>query len=60
LVFSRLPRLTSPILDVPGYARTSVDRFWLVVPHADPAWTDELPRQLLDLGAVEVRAMEGP
>jgi hypothetical protein len=55
LLLSRMPRLWSPILDVPGYERTSVDRFWLVVGYPDPAWTNDLPRQLAQLGAIDVR-----
>jgi hypothetical protein len=55
LALSRMPRLWSPILDVPGYDRTSVDRFWLVVENDDPAWTDELAAELRELGAVDVR-----
>ncbi len=56
LVLSRMPRLYSPILDVPGYERTSVDRFWLVVPACDPGWGEDLVRELTSLGAVEVRS----
>jgi hypothetical protein len=55
LVLSRMPRLLSPILDVSEFWRTSVDRFWLVVHHADPERTNELVRHLEELGAAEVR-----
>lgn len=55
LLVSRLPRLHSPVLDIPGFERTSVDRFWIVIRYPDPAWTDELPDHLRDLGAIEVR-----
>jgi hypothetical protein len=54
LVASRMPRLYSPILEVPGFDRTSVDRFWLFVEHPDPAWTADLPKKLEDLGALRV------
>jgi hypothetical protein len=57
IVLSRMPRLWSPILDVPGYERTCVDRFWLVVRYPDPAWTRDLPRTLAELGAIDVRAV---
>jgi hypothetical protein len=57
LLSSRMPRLWSPVLDVPGYERTCVDRCWLVVHHPDPAWTEDLPRQLSELGAVAVRTV---
>jgi hypothetical protein len=57
LLLSRMPRLWSPILDVPGYERTSVDRFWLVVRYPDPAWTSDLPHELHALGAIDVRTV---
>jgi hypothetical protein len=57
LLVSRLPRLWSPILDVPGFERTSVDRYWLVVHYPDPAWSEELPQQLSSMGAIEVRTV---
>jgi hypothetical protein len=56
-VASGLPRLYTPIVDVPGFERTSVDRFWVVVPFTDPAWSSDLTRQLEELGAVEVRTV---
>jgi hypothetical protein len=31
---SRLPRLHDPMFDVPGFERTSVDRFWIVISDA--------------------------
>jgi hypothetical protein len=55
LFLSRMPRLWSPVIDLPGYERTSVDRFWIVIRYPDPAWTTDLPARLLDLGALEVR-----
>jgi hypothetical protein len=55
LLLSRMPRLWSPVLDAPGFDRTSVDRFWLVVPVSDPGWTADLAGMLAELGAVEVR-----
>jgi hypothetical protein len=54
LVVSRLPRLYSPVLDVPGFGRTSVDRLWIVIRYPDPAWTEDLPAQLGELGALAV------
>ncbi|HEY8076655.1 MAG TPA: DUF3341 domain-containing protein [Labilithrix sp.] len=55
LVLSRMPRLWSPILDVPGYERTSVDRFWIVVPQSDPAWSRAIGPELASLGAVSIK-----
>jgi hypothetical protein len=57
LALSRMPRLYAPVIDVPGYERTSVDRFWLVVPCSDPAWTEDLSRELEGLGAKAVRTV---
>jgi hypothetical protein len=57
LVASRMPRLWSPVLDVPGYERTSVDRCWLVVDETDPAWSVGLLDELAQLGAVEIRRL---
>jgi len=57
LLLSRMPRVWSPVLDVPGYERTSVDRFWIVVGYPDPAWTDDLRERLAELGALEVRTV---
>ncbi|HVJ92214.1 MAG TPA: DUF3341 domain-containing protein [Labilithrix sp.] len=37
LVRARLPRLYDPLFDLPGFERTTVDRFWIVV--RDPLHT---------------------
>jgi hypothetical protein len=55
LLLCRLPRLASPILDVPGFERTSVDRFWIVVRYPESEWAEALPQQLASMGAVAVR-----
>lgn len=34
LVGSRLPRLHDPLFDLPGFERTRIDRFWIVVQDA--------------------------
>jgi hypothetical protein len=58
LVFLRsgLPRLHHPVMEIDGFERVSLDRFWLVVdaPAVDPDIRD----RLLALGAVTVRGTE--
>lgn len=34
LLGARLPRLHDPVFDLPGFERTSVDRFWIVISDA--------------------------
>ncbi|UQA54572.1 DUF3341 domain-containing protein [Polyangium aurulentum] len=59
-VFSRLTTLWQPIFDVPGFERASVDRFFLAIDHADPAFDLELTAQRLHLlGAVRVELVGG-
>lgn len=36
LLGARLPRLHDPIFDLPGFERTSVDRFWVVIDDVAP------------------------
>ena len=63
---SRLPRLHDPIFDLPGFERTSLDRFWIVIGDAydmDNTVLDEalglLDGELARLGAVVTRARIG-
>lgn len=63
LLGSRLPRLHNPLFDLPGFERTSLDRFWIVIGDAfdaDHAGLDEalglLDGELTRLGAVVTRA----
>ncbi|MCW5834442.1 MAG: DUF3341 domain-containing protein [Labilithrix sp.] len=63
LVGSRLPRLHDPLFDLPGFERTSLDRFWLLIRDAyddDAGILDEaqalLDAELARLGAVVTRA----
>jgi hypothetical protein len=39
---SRLPELSAPIFDVPGFDRASVDRFWLAIDGRDPLFREEV------------------
>jgi hypothetical protein len=55
LLLCRLPALYSPLFDVPGFERASVDRFWVGVDDRDP-WFNEVQteRDLRELGALSV------
>ncbi|WP_437475684.1 DUF3341 domain-containing protein [Sorangium sp. So ce1014] len=55
LVLMRLPELWSPIFDVPGFERATIDRFWIGIDARDPALISPLAeRDLTDLGALAV------
>jgi hypothetical protein len=50
-----LPELYSPVFDVEGFERASLDRFWLGVDERDPAFDSEaLTRALAESGAIRV------
>lgn len=53
--WSKLPALWQPVFEVPGFERASLDRFFLWVPDADPAFHPTLTTNLLfELGALRV------
>ncbi|HVY46062.1 MAG TPA: DUF3341 domain-containing protein [Minicystis sp.] len=55
LALCGLPELYSPIFDVPGFERASVDRFFLGVDERDPLFDrDRGERELVELGALSV------
>lgn len=61
LLASRLPRLVHPVFDLPGFERTSIDRFWILVRDAYVADDDvreeelaTLREELTRLGAVVI------
>jgi len=57
LLFSGLPRLHHPLFELEGFERASLDRFFVVVDAADPAFDLEAARAALgDVGAL--RAVE--
>ncbi len=59
LLTARLPELYSPLFDVAGFERASLDRFWLGVDERDPAFDREaLARALSELGAIRVAFAE--
>jgi hypothetical protein len=55
LLLCHLPQLYSPLFDVPGFERASIDRFWVGVDERDP-WFNEVQteRDLRDVGALSV------
>ena len=67
LLAARLPRLHHPIFDLPGFERTSIDRFWIVIGDAFAGAEDvrddqvaELTGELDRLGAPVIRGrLEG-
>jgi hypothetical protein len=66
LLASKLPRLAHPIFDLPGFERTSIDRFWIVIGDAFAADEDvraeelaTLRRELSRLGANVIQARLG-
>ncbi|MGD0674202.1 MAG: DUF3341 domain-containing protein [Polyangiaceae bacterium] len=52
LGLSGLPRLHHPVFAVDGFERASVDRFWLGIDEADPAFDDRVADDLARLGAL--------
>ncbi|APR76323.1 ABC-type Fe3+ transport system protein [Minicystis rosea] len=51
----RLPDLYSPLVDVPGFERASIDTFWVGIDERDPSFNEvQIERDLRDLGAVTV------
>ncbi len=55
LLLCRLPELHAPVFDVDGFARASIDRFWLGVDDHDPLFDRlDLERSFHDLGALRV------
>lgn len=55
LALARLPELWSPVFEVPGFERASIDRFWIGIDARDPALVRSLAeRDLRSLGALRV------
>jgi hypothetical protein len=60
LALSRLPELWSPVFEVEGFERASIDRFWIGIDARDPALVRPLAeRDLAELGATAI-AWAGP
>lgn len=61
LVASGLPRLHHPVFDLPGFERTTIDRFWLTIGDAYIARPGMVPLhdELARLGAVAVQDVTG-
>lgn len=58
LLLSGLPRLYTPLCEIDGIERTSVDRYWLEIDLGDPLYDPSLRRELAELGAIAIR--QGP
>lgn len=59
LFFSGMPRLRDPLDAIPGFARTSIDRFWIGVRDNQSNPSEPLSPMLEQLGAVHVHRIEG-
>jgi hypothetical protein len=59
LVLSGMPRLSHPLEVLPGFERSSIDRFWIGV--SDTAALDDpsLPEQLRQIGALRIHRFTG-
>jgi hypothetical protein len=58
LLGSRLPRLHHPVFDLPGFERTTLDRFWITIGDAHDRGL--LGEELTRLGAVAVHEVAHP
>lgn len=60
LLLCRLPQLYHPVFEADGFARSSVDTFWVGIDALDPQFNDvQVERDLRELGAIHVtRARE--
>jgi hypothetical protein len=59
ILMNRLPQPYHPVFNVPGFARASVDRFFLCIKSDDPKFNDAEARAFLaSLGAKEVSDVE--
>jgi Protein of unknown function (DUF3341) len=55
LLLCGLPQLYAPVFSVEGFARASIDRFWVGVDDRDPQYNPvDLERSFHDLGALRV------
>ncbi|HEX3772979.1 MAG TPA: DUF3341 domain-containing protein [Polyangiaceae bacterium] len=54
LAFSGLPRLHEPLDELPGFERTTIDRFWLGL-ECEQSAREALASELKELGALAVR-----
>ncbi len=59
-LWARLPRLHSPLFDVPGFERASLDRFWIGVDERDAGFNpDRVERDLKAFGPLRVARARG-
>lgn len=55
LLLSGLPRLYTPLSEIEGIERTTIDRYWLEIDLADPLYDRTVRGELTALGAVALR-----
>lgn len=54
LALAKLPALWSPVFEVPGFERASIDTFWVGVDLTDPQFDGAVTDELSTLGAMRV------
>ena len=59
LALSGMPRLHAPIMEVPGFERTSLDRFWIAIDDVESVYNAELPARLTAMGAIALHVVGG-
>jgi hypothetical protein len=58
LILNGLPRLYSPITEVKGIERTTIDRYWLEIDRSDPVYNPNVLDELSHVGAIEFHSVE--
>jgi Protein of unknown function (DUF3341) len=59
LALSGIPRLSHPLESLPGFERTSIDRFWIGVSDTGALNDASLPDELQQIGALRVHRFTG-
>jgi hypothetical protein len=60
LALSKLPALWSPVFEVPGFERASIDTFWVGIDRTDPQFDSSITDELTTLGAMRVAQIPPP
>jgi hypothetical protein len=58
LALCRLPRLYSPVFEIPGFDRVTTDRFWLAIDESDEVFDPKVQDELAQLGAVRFELLQ--
>ena len=59
LALSGMPRLSHSLETLPGFERTSIDRFWIGVSDTGALEDPSLPEQLQQIGALRIHRLNG-